>query len=170
MSKKKHIKQVISIKFADWERPIYGYVIDYNENWTLMKNNPTDYVIDGYIIVKNEIIDSLNRESEEKWKEKVIKLKGLEPTDNDIIPIKDLETILKYLTHYFGVFQIQTQHDDSCYLGRLKSIDSKSLIIENLDPQGNWDGELEFNPDEIRIIEFDTDYVNSLKLVSEVLK
>ena len=168
MGKKKYIKQVISIKFIDRKEVIFGYVIDYNEDWILMKNNPVDYIIDGYIIVRKENIESLNRDIEEKWKEKIIKLKGLEPTDKDIIPISDLETILKYLTDKFGIFQIQDKSEDTCYLGRLKSIDNKNLIIDDLDTKGNWEGQMTFTPTEIRIIEFDTDYVNSLKLVSEI--
>lgn len=168
MGKKKYIKQLISIKFTDREKAIYGYVIDYNEGWILMKNNPVDYIIDGYIVVKNTNIESFNRGIDEKWKEKVIKLKGLEPTDKDIIPLADLKTILKYITDNFGVFQIQTNSEDTCYLGRLKSIESTKVIIDDLDTKGNWEGQMTFSPTEIRIIEFDTDYINSLKLVSEI--
>jgi hypothetical protein len=167
MGKKKYIKQLISIKFTDRENAIDGYVVDYNEDWILMKNNPVDYLIDGYIVVRNTNIESFNRDTDEKWKEKVIKLKGLEPTENDIIPISDLETILKYLTENFGIFQIQTKSESECFLGRLKSIDSKKVIIDDLNTKGNWDGEMTFVTSEIRTIEFDTDYVNSLKLVLE---
>ncbi len=103
MGKKKYIKQLISIKFTDREKVINGYVVDYNEDWILMKNNPVDYLIDGYIVIRNMNIESFNRDIDEKWKEKVIKLKGLEPTEKDIIPISDLETILKYLRVCFEI-------------------------------------------------------------------
>jgi len=37
--------------------------------------------------------------------------------------------------------------------------------MHNLNPKGKWEGQLKFNVEEIRVIEYDTDYINSLKLV-----
>ena len=166
MKKKKYIGKLISIKFTDRKTFIYGYVVDYNDDWTLIKNNPVDYIIDGYIIFRHKNIEGFRRETEEKWREKVINLKGLEPSDKDIMPLNDLETILKYLTDNFDVFQVYTKSETACYLGRLKSIDNNELIMDNLNPKGKWDGQMKFRTNEIRVIEFDTDYINSLKLVS----
>ncbi len=168
LEKKKYIKQIISIKLTDRKQLICGYVVDYNEKWILMKNSPVDYVIDGYVIVRNENIERIDRDTEEKWKEKVIKLKGLAPSDKDLILISNLETILQYLTDCFGVFELETEEEDVCYLGRLNSINGKNFAIDDLDTQGNWVGQMTFTFAEIRVIRFDTDYSNSLKLVSEI--
>lgn len=166
MKKKKHIGQLVSVKFTDRKTPIYGYVVDYNDDWTLMKYNPVDYIIDGYIIFRHQNIEGFRRAQDEKWREKVINLKGLQPTDKDIIPLNDLETILKYLSDIFGVFQVYRKSETSCYLGRLKSIDTKELIMDDLSPKGKWKEQMKFRAGDIRVIEFDTDYINSLKLVS----
>lgn len=170
MKKKKHIGQFVSVKLKDRKTRIYGYVVDYNNDWTLMKYNPVDYIIDGYIIFRYKKIEAFRRTTEEKWREKVINLKGLHPTDKDMIPLTDLETILKYLTDNFGVFQVYTKSETACYLGRLKSIDNKKLIMDNLNPKGKWDGQMKFRVQDISVIEFDTDYINSLKLVSTTKK
>jgi len=170
MNKKKHIGQFISVKFTDRKTPIYGYVVDYNDDWTLMKYNPVDYVIDGYIIFKHKNIECFCRDTTEKWKEKVINLKGLQPTDKDIVPLDDLETILKHLTENFGVFEVYKKSEKVCYLGKLQSINDKELIIDYLDTEGKWDGQMKFKTSAIRVIEFDTDYINSLKLVSTIKK
>ena len=166
VKKKKHIGQLVSVKFTDRKTPINGYVVDYNDDWTLMKYNPVDYIIDGYTIFRHKNIKDFRRGTDEKWREKVINLKGLQPTDQDIIPLADLETILKHLTDNFGVFQIYTKSESVCYLGGLNSIDKKELILDYLNPKGKWDGQMKFKTSSIRIIEFDTDYINSLKLVS----
>jgi hypothetical protein len=166
MKKRKHIGELISVKFSDRKEPIYGFVIDYNNDWTLMRYNPVDYVLDGYIIFKHKNIEGFRRSADEKFREKVIKLKGLEPTKNDVIPITDLATILEYLTTKFGVFQFQTKSETACYLGKLKSIDSKKLVIDYLNPKGKWDKQMTFRPGDIRVIEFETDYIKSLHLVS----
>jgi hypothetical protein len=167
---KKHIGQLVSVKFTDRKTPIYGYVVDYSDDWTLMKYNPVDYIIDGYIIFRHKNIEGFRRDTDEKWKEKVINLKGLKPTDKDIIPLTNLDTILKYLADNFGVFQVYTKSETTCYLGRLKTIDNKELVMDNLNPRGKWDGQIKFKTSDIRVIEFDTDYTNSLKLVSTTKK
>lgn len=165
MKMKIHTGQLVSVKFTDRKTPIYGYVVDYNDDWTLMKYNPVDYIIDGYIIFRHKNIEGFRRDTDEKWREKVINLKGLQPTDKEIIPITNLETIIKYLTDNFGVFQVYAKSETTCYLGRLNSIDKKELVMDNLNPQGKWEGQMKFRAGEIRVIEFDTDYINSLKLV-----
>lgn len=163
---KRNIGKLFSFKLTDWEDPISGFVIDYNDDWTLLKYNPVDYIIDGYILFRNKNIEGLFRGAKQKWTEKVIKLKGLQPTDKEIIPLTDLETILEYLTDNFGVFQFYTDSETVCYLGKLKSLDSKKLIIDYLDTKGKWSGERKFKPGNFSVIEFNTDYINSLKLIS----
>lgn len=161
---------MVSIKFRNRKTPIHGFVVDYTDDWTFMKYNPVDYVIDGYILVRNKYVEGIRRDADEKWREKVIRLKGLQPTDKDILPLTDLESILKYLTAHFGVFQLYTKSENACYLGRLHSIDHQELVMDDLNPKGKWDGQIKFSTGDIRVIEFDTDYINSLKLVSAARK
>jgi hypothetical protein len=166
MKSKKYIGQIVSVKFSDRKVPICGLVVDYNDNWTLMKYNPVDYVIDGYIIFRNKNIEGFRRDSQEKFIERIIKLKGITVVTEDIIPISDLYTILTNLTEKFGLFQLYTKSETACYLGKLKTINTKQLIIDYINTDGKWTGQMKFRPGDIRVIEFDTDYINSLKLVS----
>jgi hypothetical protein len=164
--KMKHFRgQLIRLKFRDM-KPIDGIVIDYNDDWMLLKSNPNDYIIDGYAIVKNHGIKDIVLGDEEKWREKVIKLKKYK-TLKAKIPLRSLEDILKTLTKRFGVFTLYTKEDGICWLGRLKSIDHKSVVIDDMTPKGKWVGTMTFKTKDIRVIEFETDYINSLKLVSK---
>lgn len=167
MKQKSYIGKLISIKFTDRELPVYGYVIDYNDDWTLMKHNTGDYQIDGYIAFRNKNIEGFRRSDEEKWREKIINLKGLKPTAAETIPITNLETILQYLTQHFGIFQLETKVATKCYLGSLHSINSKALVIHNFNTKAKWDGQLSFRPGDVRFIEFDNDYIRSLQLVAK---
>ena len=81
------------------------------------------------------------------------------------IPLSNLEEILTYLTNKYGVFQFYTKSVKVTYLGRLIEYDSKRFTIDFLDTTGRWSGQMKFRPGDIRTIEFDTDYINSLKLV-----
>src|ERR1051326_2379781 len=155
----KYISHLISVKLKGWKAPLYGFILDLNKDWTLIKYNPVDYLIDGYKIIRNKYIESIQREDEEKWREKVIRLKGISPNKNEKIPISNLSDILEYLTKTFNLFEIQKKYEDSVWIGRLKKIDSKNVVIKDVTPKGKWDGQMEFKRDEIRLISFETDYI-----------
>ena len=167
---KKYIGQIVSFKLKDRKELISGYIIDYNDDWTLLKFNPVDYIIDGYVILRNNNIKAFCREEDEKWREKVINLKGLKPNNNDLIPLTNLENILTYLTDKFGIFQVYKKSGNACYLGRLKSIESEKLVMDDIDTKGKWTGKLKLKTIDISVIEFDTDYINSLKLILKTKK
>lgn len=170
MTKKKHIGKLISIKYNDRPTPIFGFVIDYNDDWTLLKYNPVDYIVDGYIILRHKNIEGFQRNAREKFKEKVIMLKKQHFPDFSGFPLTDLQTILSTLTKKYGVFQFDLKTENACYLGRLKSLTKGKLTIDYLNPKGLWTKQMQFRPNDIRTIEFDTDYINSLKLVSKKTK
>ena len=167
MNKKKYIGQLVSIKYSDRPTPISGFVIDYNDEWTLLKYNPVDYVIDGYIILRHKNIEGFRRDAEEKFREKVIMLKKQHLPGITDQPLTDLETILSSLTKRYGIFQLDLKTEKSCYLGKFKSFTKRKLTIDYLNPKGLWTKQMQFRPNDIRTIEFDTDYINSLKLVSK---
>ena len=121
-------------------------------------------------IVKNKKIKSFVRSEREEFTEKVIRLKNIFLNSEIKIPLKDLSSILEYLSSNYGVFQIATKRENASYLGRLVTIDNDELVIEFLNTRGEWSNEISFNPKKIRIIEFDTDYVNSLKLIADTQK
>jgi hypothetical protein len=167
MAKKKYVEQLISIKYTDRPTPVYGFVIDYNDDWTLMKYNPVDYVIDGYIIVRHKNIEGIRRDATEKFREKVIMLKRQHLSRISGFPLTSLETILTHLTKKYGVFQFDLKTETACYLGKIKSLTKSKLTIDYLNPKGLWTKQMHFRPNDIRTIEFDTDYINSLKLISK---
>jgi hypothetical protein len=170
MTKKKYIGQLVSIKYSDRPTPIFGFVITYNDDWTLLKYNPVDYIVDGYIILKHKNIEGFRRDANEKFREKVIKLKKQHLPDFLDFLLTDLETILSSLTKKYGIFQFDLKTEKACYLGKLKSLTKSKLTIYYLNPKGLWTKQMQFRPNDIRTIEFDTDYINSLKLVSKKTK
>jgi hypothetical protein len=165
---KENIGHLIIIEFRDKKESISGFIIDYSEDWILLKLNPVDYLIDGYTIVKNKNIKSFNRTEREEFAEKVMKLKKFSFNSDNKIPLNNLPSILEFLTTNYGIFQIATKRESASYLGRLVTIDDKELVIDFLDTRGKWSNEISFNPKKIRVIEFDTDYINSLKLIADL--
>lgn len=161
------LRQLISIKFEDKKDVCTGILIDYSKEWILLRNNPADFVLDGFVVVRNKKIKSIFREPEYEFVEKVIRLKNIKINAEESIPLVDLFSILTFLTDRYSLFQIATKSDKAVYIGKLKDYTDEKLTIDFLSTFGNWDGEMDFKPNKVRIIEFDTDYLNSLKLVLE---
>jgi len=160
-----YLRQLVAIEFTDKKEIFTGFLIDYSDEWILMRNNPVDYIIDGFVILRNKNIEAVHRDQDLEFTEKVIRLKGLKTNAEDIIPIRDLASIINYITNKYGIFQIAKKSAKSAYLGKLIELNDEELTIDFLDTKGQFGGELSFNPSKIRVIEFDTDYINSLKLV-----
>jgi hypothetical protein len=56
----------------------------------------------------------------------------------------------------------------ACWLGKVKKIKGAELKIDYLNPKGIWSSSMPtYKLGNIRTIEFDTDYVNSLKLIAK---
>ncbi|WP_299126386.1 hypothetical protein [uncultured Winogradskyella sp.] len=172
MIKKKHIGKIVSFKFEYVNKiEIYrGYIIDYNDDWTLLKYNTVDYITDGYLILRNKYINAYCRDDDEKFHQKVLDLKGKSVVPADLIPIDNIETILNYLTEKFGAFQFDLKSNEYCYLGKVKTIEKNNLTFDFLNSKGVWSETRDCKLGNIRTIEFDTDYVNSLLLVSKSTK
>lgn len=161
----KYLRQLISIEFEDKKEIFTGFLIDWTEDWILIKNNPFDFIIDGYTILRNKNVKSIIQDKDHEFTEKVIKLKGLKTSAEDIIPILDLQSILHFLDKKYGIFQLAKKSDKAVYLGKLIEYNDDDLVIDFLGTEGEFEGEMAFDPEKIRVIEFDTDYINSLKLV-----
>ncbi|MDR6845585.1 hypothetical protein [Flavobacterium granuli] len=161
----KYLRQLISIEFDDKKDIFSGFLIDWTEDWILLKNNPVDFIIDGYTILRNKNVKSIIQDKDHEFTERVIKLKGLNTSAEEIIPLKDLSSIINFLADKYEIFQIAKKSDKAVYLGKLIELNEEELVIDFMGTEGEFEGEMSFKLNKIRVIEFDTDYINSLKLV-----
>jgi hypothetical protein len=166
----KYLRQLISIEFDDKKETFSGFLIDWTEDWILLKNNPFDFIIDGYTILKNKNVKSIIQDKDHEFTERVIRLKGLKTSAEEIIPLKDLSSIINFLADKYEIFQIAKKSDKAVYLGKLIELNEEELIIDFLGTEGEFEGEMSFKHNKIRVIEFDTDYINSLKLIVDAEK
>ncbi|SHN13546.1 hypothetical protein [Flavobacterium xinjiangense] len=163
----KYVRQLITIEFVDKKEIFSGFLIDWTEDWILLKNNPVDFIIDGYTILKNKNVKAIIQDKDHEFTERVIKLKGLKTSAEQIIPLTDLSSIIHFLANKYEILQIATKSDKAVYLGKLIKLKEEELLIDFLGTEGQFEGEMSFKPNKIRVIEFDTDYINSLKLIVE---
>ena len=162
---KKNLGQLISIEFDDLKEIFSGFLIDYSEEWILLRKNPVDFVLDGYILLKHKKVKTIHRDEDHEFTEKIIRLKGEKTTTDTIIPIQNLATIVSFLDENYSVFQFSKKSTRITYLGKLISLSKDELIIDFLDTRGEYGGDLCVKPEKIRTIEFDTDYIKAIQLV-----
>jgi len=159
----------ISFKYRDRKDIISGFFIDSNDNWTLIKYNPVDYIIDGYMLLKTNKILKYKRDDYEEFREKVLISKNLQPTDKDIFPLTDINETLQLVSDRFGAFQIENKDDTVCYVGKLVKTTKEYIVIKEIDQKACWVETERYKLSSIRTIEFDNDYVNSLILYSKTI-
>jgi len=162
-----YLMKLISIEFSDRKNTISGFLLDYSDDWILIKTNPVDYIIDGYTIVRNKNITEIYQDKDEEFTETVIGLKGIIPVYDKKIPLDNIQEIFRYLNSEYGMFAFAEKSNKAIYPGRLISIDDNRIRIEWIDIRAKWIGERKFKVDKIRVITFDDDYLNSLKIASE---
>ncbi len=166
---KAYLNKLVTLEFSDIKDSYSGFLLDFNEDWILLRNNPVDYVIDGFVILRNKNIERIIYDENSQFNEKVIRFKKIKLTNDSIIPLSSLENILSYLTNKYGIFQVATKRSNAVYLGRLSEINENEFFIDFLNTKGLFDGEISFKIKKIRVIEFETDYINSLKIYSDSL-
>ncbi len=159
----------ISFKYRDRKEIISGFLIDYNKDWTLIKYNPVDYVIDGYLILKSTKILKYKRDDYERFREKVLIAKNLKPTKDDVFPITDISQTLKIISDRFGAFKIEKKDSTICYIGKFLRLTKEYLFIQEIDPKAQWVEAEKHKFSSIREIEFDSDYINSLILYNKII-
>ena len=170
---KKDIGQLYTFTFqySDCEEIYSGYIVDFTDNWVLLKYNVVDYVVDGYIILNSKFIIDYKRDDKQKFTQKILDLKGHKPTPKEIIPLTDLTTIFKYISDKFGLFQFDMRTHKTCWLGKVKKITGNDMKIDYLNPRALWSTTMPtYKLGNIRTIQFDTDYINSLLLVAKKKK
>jgi len=119
---KKYLGQLLTLKFEYTDEIVEytGYLLDFNDEWVLLKYNNVDYVVDGYIVLRNKYVSHFKRDSREKFIQKILDLKGQQPKDNEKIPIADLKTMLTHLSEKFGMFQFNMRTNKTSWLGKVK--------------------------------------------------
>ena len=170
MITKHYLNQLVTIEFSDIKDYFSGFLLDFNDDLILLRNNPVDFVIDGFIILRNKNLEAIISDDDTQFNEKVIRLKEIKLTDDTLIPLTNLEIILSFLTKNFGVFQLATKKSSAVYLGKLSEFNQDDFFIEFLNTKGVFDGEISFKSKKIKVIDFDTDHINSLKKYSESIQ
>lgn len=158
--------RVEKFKLIDWEDAITGLIIAENKDWILTKAISADYVVDGYNLINKRYIEERLREKHEKQVERVLKLKGITIDVPQAFKFGDTVTLLSWVENKYEFFAFQDDIETESFYGKVNRFEEDMLTIDFINANGiekkNWH---HFDIEKIRIICFDSDYFNSIKLL-----
>ena len=158
-------------KIKGWRGRISGMVLAQDKQWILIHFNPTDFLLDGFKLLRRDHIASAKRSKAALRKELVTKLKNLDlPNHWKNLNTTSTPELLKSVEQRFGLIQFEDS-DDEILIGRIKMVANDSFNIDYLDRKGHWTRDYDdvFSLEAIDVITFETDYLKSLKLLSQAL-
>jgi len=157
-----------AIKLKGREEILRGVLLCSSVEWILLKYNPVDYVLDGYIFIRKKYVKNVIREENEIFDETVIRLKcPVIEFDTTCPKLDEVTDILYYLMRHETVIQFDFHDETVCYIGKIKKIFTKSMRVLHLDTKGKWTDESSYQIEQIRTIQFDNDYTNSLYIYNK---
>ena len=161
--KKSQIGKFYQFKFPGRKEEVYGIVINFNSEWTLIKR-AYDYSTDGFFLFKNDKVEVLKGEHE-KFADKVFKLMKYSTLKESKIPMDSLDTILTYISKRYKLIGIDTKDGRGFDVVKYIGLKDGLYHCHELTRMAKWRYKLQLPEKEIRYIGFDSDYLNALKLV-----
>ncbi len=162
--------KLYSFKIMDRKEEEKGIVITDGEDWVLLEHIFTDYIVDGYILLNKRYIKAINRDEDIIFIENVLKANGKINISKNLAPPLSIKLLFEWLFDNQIVFQIDNKDESMCWIGKIEDSTDKSIFLTNFTPKGIWKTSYyTFRKINIRIISFDTDYINSLLNYNKVL-
>ena len=160
------INQVYSFKIRGFE-PFQGLVRARGSSRTLVAYVPVDYILDGYRLILSDKILGTARDKRELQVEKILMLKNqLKKSSVDARLDDDFLLFEQFLVSK-QLIQIYPKDESFSLLGQVENINRRSFNLKLLDSEGQWLAVHNFPFRKIKIVEIDTDYINSLNLLKE---
>ena len=160
----KLIGKYVTFKFAGRKYDISGVVLDYNDDWTLIRAC-TDYRPDGFTIFKNEKVEYYFGEKE-RMATKILKLKEYSYLNDPKIALNSLAEMLSAIDKKHALIQLDTRKGDASDVVKYLGEEDSFFLFDELTTTAKWRYKLRLPEKECRFISFDNDYLNSLKLVT----
>ena len=151
-----------------WEDLITGVVLAEDNDWILLHELPSDYTLDGYLLVNKSQISEHFADDDSEQKALVLKLRNYKPTLPEGFELGRIEDMLRYIENKFHLFGIQDE-EDILRVGFIQSMVANELRLHHIAPDGIPDPSIVmpiFFTD-IQTVSFNTDYLNAVYLLHQ---
>jgi len=156
--------RLITFKLKHRSDLISGIVLDSRKGWILIQRC-FDYRIDGYSIVRADLISDEFFGDREKLTSKIFRKKYGVAKKTLPIELTDIEEMLTNIQRKYHLFQLDNKKGDAFDV--VKYLGSKRLVhmFRELTINAKWRFKLKLSAKEITVISFGNDYLNSLLLI-----
>lgn len=153
------------IKIKGYQGLLDGLLVSTGKTWVLFRENPYDYLLDGFVFVRKKF---LLREVESEavtFKREIFDLKG-EFMDNYLDLNLDADRALfTYFQKTGGLVSIARHIEHSILVGWVEEVYERSFRIRLVDRRGTILGTRSLPYDVVRSVGFGNDYLKSLVLM-----
>lgn len=144
-----------------------GFVVAMGMEWVLLYQFH-DFYPEGYAALRvRDITDIRSGEHERHWEHMLTMEKLLDSVQTpDDVSLDNISELLRTLERRGKNIIVECEDGDreieDFYIGRILSLEEKSVRFANFDPQGRWDDSPHVIPlREITQVQFETPYVNT---------
>ncbi len=143
---------------------IRGYVLRASEVLCLLRPLH-DFIPDGYAVIRNSSIMTIDRHKNDEFWERVMVREGLahDPETEEKIDLRSMKRAVLSAHNAFGRLIIECEDEDEdiqdFYIGSLVNIDDETLRFDHFDTCGRWEREpSRIEIDDISKIQIETPY------------
>lgn len=161
-------KKFRNIKIRGFRRLEAGIFLKSGKNWVLLRDNPVDFVIDGYLLVRKKYILREEHPDSAELSDVIMNLKGEYAKTSDFsFPIDQDELLFQQFLAAKTLIQICLHNQDSTLVGRVVSGGPESFRMRLLSRKGKWLNEFNFQYAKLRTINIGSDYLKSFQLLTD---
>ncbi len=163
--------EIIDIKISRRSEILSGIALSEGQIWSFIKNNPVDYMLDGFSYVNKKYIKKIyNPYQKSDFEYEIFRLKF--STDdiqkhNDVHEKNKLNSYLELMFSFLEqqkIIEVELESDNYCLIGKITKVNEKSFVLNMMGTEGENLGEENIKFQSVRMINIETDYLNSLKL------
>lgn len=142
-----------------------GFFFQTGKKWILLKDNPFDFILDGFLCIrKKHVLREVALDN--SLKNAIFNLKRNSQKKEHLIDINlnDDSRLFNYFIQTDSLIQVCLARQDSTLVGKPMAANENSFRMRLLSTKGKWLNEFNFKYDQIRTINFESDYLKSFQL------
>lgn len=160
--------ELVEIKIKRFKEPVKGILLGNGTQWSLVKLNVVDYVLDGFQFTNKRYVASNCPIKEDTLQYRILAIKNSSKdisTKIDLNILEEDKLLYSFLKNSNILVAICLHREDILYVGKIKGVNTKSFILESYDTELRESGIMNIEFDKVRYIQMHTDYLDSLSLI-----
>lgn len=162
-------KQLYTINIKGWDDSISGIMESFTDKWVLIKRISCTYVFDGLTLVQRRHIKSCERNDDNKFREKVLAVKGVMDIPVPDIPLDERLAPIEWLCSQKKVVEFHIEDESKFFVGKVDKVQTNIIRWFSIDNRAIWDPVSDtLQIKTIVSIDIDTNYVIPLLAYHQV--